>query len=125
MVYGDNKAYNVALIVPDHDAVQSFARAAGLGEGSVAELVEHPLLRQQFTREIARVSSEFKGYERVRAFAFAPEPFTQDNGTVTPSLKLKRHEIMRRWGGLLEELYSAHEGAEPKLTSPQRERRAV
>lgn len=125
MVYGDNKAYNVALIVPDQHAVLSFARAAGLSEGSVAQLVEHPLLRQQFSREIARFSNEFKGYERVRSFAFAPEPFTQDNGTVTPSLKLKRHEIMRRWGGLLQELYSAREADEPPLTSPQRERRAV
>jgi long-chain acyl-CoA synthetase len=41
----------------------------------------------------------------VHDFAFAPEPFAQHNGTLTPSLKLKRHEILRRWGSLLEALY--------------------
>jgi long-chain acyl-CoA synthetase len=117
MVYGDNKAYNVALIAPDAQAVRSFASAAGVAEQSLPALLELPLVRQQFTREIERFSGEFKGYEKVRAFAFSPEPFTQENGTLTPSLKLKRHEIVRRWGGLLNELYSERAGASGRATA--------
>jgi long-chain acyl-CoA synthetase len=116
MVYGDNKAYNVALIAPDAQAVRSFASAAGVPEQSLRALLELPLVRQQFAREIERCSSDFKGYEKVRAFAFAPEPFTQENGTLTPSLKLKRHEIVRRWGALLEELYPERAGGTARAT---------
>lgn len=111
MLYGDNKPYNVALIAVDPQAVLDFARSAGLRESSLPELLAHPLLKQQFAREIEHFSGDFKGYERVRCFAFAPEPFSQDNGTLTPSLKLKRHEILRRWGGLLEELYAQPAGS--------------
>jgi long-chain acyl-CoA synthetase len=111
MLYGDNKPYNVALIAADPQAVLGFAKSAGLRESTLPELLEHPLLQQQFAREIERLSGDFKGYERVRCFAFAPEPFSQDNGTLTPSLKLKRHEILRRWGGLLEQLYAQPAGS--------------
>lgn len=105
MVYGDNRPFNVALIVPNTEAVLGFARARGLPEQSVDALLDTSELRELFARELERVSRELKAYERVREFAFAPEPFGQDNGTLTPSLKLKRHEILRRWGDLLGRLY--------------------
>ncbi len=111
MVYGDSKACNVALIVPDAQAVQSFAKAEGLPAQSLSALVESPRVKQQFSREIERFSADFKGYERVRSFAFVLEAFSQENGTLTPSLKLKRHEIVRRWGSLLEQLYPQQTGS--------------
>jgi long-chain acyl-CoA synthetase len=111
MLYGDNKPYNVALIVPDAATLREFAERAGLRELELNALLESSEVRQLFAREIERLSGEFKGYERVRDFAFAPEPFAQQNGTLTPSLKLKRHEILRRWGKLLEQLYPAPPGS--------------
>jgi long-chain acyl-CoA synthetase len=116
MLYGDNKPYNVALIVPDAAALREFAERAGLGELGRKALLSHVEVRQLFEREMERLSDEFKSYERVRDFAFAPEPFAQDNGTLTPSLKLKRHEILRRWGRLLERLYSQPPGSAPQAT---------
>jgi long-chain acyl-CoA synthetase len=124
MVYGDNRAYNVALIVPDEQAVRGLAREQGLAAQSLPSLLEHPQVRARFAREIEQFSSDFKGYERVRAFAFACEGFKQENGMLTPSLKLKRHEIVRRWGGLLDQLYPERPADELELTSP-RERRAI
>jgi long-chain acyl-CoA synthetase len=125
MVYGDNRAYNVALIVADAEAVRSLARAEGLLEQSLSALLERTQIKQQFAREIERLSSELRGYERVRCFAFAPEPFSQENGTLTPSLKLKRHVIVERWGSLLEALYpepahGVHTDTRPALTSAAR-----
>jgi long-chain acyl-CoA synthetase len=122
MLFGDNKPYNVALIAPDAATLRDFAERAGLGELERKALLSRGEVRQLFAREIERLSTEFKGYERVRDFAFAPEPFTQDNGTLTPSLKLKRHEILRRWGSLLEALYleppgSLNSAARHALTS--------
>jgi long-chain acyl-CoA synthetase len=103
MIYGDNKAYNVALIVPDAAAVASL----GFGPRPLSALCALPEVRQRFAQEIERLSAEFKGYERVRSFAFVLEDFTQENGTLTPSLKLKRHEIVRRFAPVLEGLYES------------------
>jgi long-chain acyl-CoA synthetase len=106
LVYGDNRPYNVALIVPNEKALQEFAQSAGLGDQSPAGLLEHPRVKLLFSREIERLSLDFKGYERIRDFVFVPEPFTQQNGLLTPSLKLRRAEILKRWGSLLEGLYA-------------------
>jgi long-chain acyl-CoA synthetase len=112
MVYGDNRPHNVALVVPDLRAVREFAAKVGLSRRDPEELLQHPRVRQRLAREIEQWSAEFRGYERIRDFAFAPEPFSQETGTMTPSMKLKRDEIMRRWGYLVEGLYSTGAAAE-------------
>jgi len=106
MVYGDNRPYNVALIVPNEKALHEFGESAGLGAQGHAGLLEHPRVKLLLSREIERLSLDFKGYERIRDFAFVPEPFTQQNGLLTPSLKLRRAEILKRWGSLLDGLYA-------------------
>jgi long-chain acyl-CoA synthetase len=105
MVCGSDKPCNVALVAPDSAAVEGFAASRGLTAESPEALLRHPEVRAEFTREIERLCAELKGYERVRAFAFVPEPFSQENGTLTPSLKLRRSEITERWSRLLAELY--------------------
>jgi long-chain acyl-CoA synthetase len=55
--------------------------------------------------ELDKLSSEFKGYERIRNFALISEDFTQENGMLTPKLSLKRRNVMQKWGGELEKLY--------------------
>jgi long-chain acyl-CoA synthetase len=63
-------------------------------------------VKQRIVAEIARLSSEFRGYERIRAVALLPEDFTQDNQMLTPSMKLKRRKVLERWGSVLEALYA-------------------
>ena len=43
--------------------------------------------------------------EKVRQFAFADEPFTIENGEMTPSLKIRRHQIRARYGERIDKLY--------------------
>ena len=59
-------------------------------------------------------SSEWKGYERVRDFVLLPEDFTQQNDMLTPSMKIKRRNVMARWGGNLEALYRTPAAAAAK-----------
>lgn len=105
VVCGADKPCNVALIAPDVAALHGFAAARGLTATSPEALLQHPEVRAEFAREIERLSAELKSYERVRAFALVPEPFSQENGTLTPSLKLRRNAITERFGRLLAELY--------------------
>jgi long-chain acyl-CoA synthetase len=90
MIHGDNRPYNVALIVPDPQA------ADGKDERELRELI---------AAEIKRCSAGFKGYEKVQEFAVIAEDFTQENGMLTPTLKLKRRNVLARWGEVIESLY--------------------
>ena len=59
-------------------------------------LQELPAFRSAIRAAIDRVNGELSVIEKVRQFAFADEPFTIDNGEMTPSLKIRRHKIRER-----------------------------
>jgi long-chain acyl-CoA synthetase len=102
MVYGDNKPHNVALVVPDAEAVRSWAAKQGV---AVADVADSEHVRQLLRSEIGALCRDLKGYERVQNFIIALEDFTTDNGMLTPTLKLKRRVVLERYGSELDALY--------------------
>ncbi|HET6280144.1 MAG TPA: AMP-binding protein, partial [Polyangia bacterium] len=104
MVYGDNKPFNVALIVLDAAAVAEWAAKEGIAITGAPGLAHDPRVRDKISAEIDVYSSGFRGYERIRAFALIDDDFTQDNDMLTPTLKLKRRKVVSRWGVELERL---------------------
>jgi len=104
MVYGDKRPHLVAVLVPDDAFIAQWAREndrkPDLGELSDSEKF-HERLRETMERASARLSP----IEQVRRFIVAEEAFTTENGLMTPSLKIRRHEIRRIYGERLEALY--------------------
>ncbi|MEN8114023.1 MAG: long-chain fatty acid--CoA ligase [Actinomycetota bacterium] len=105
MVYGEQRPHNVALIIPDMDALVKWAETHGLGDLSHDALLESEKVSDLYQREIARLSGSIKGYEKVRGFVLEDEEFTPENGMLTPSLKVKRRAVMARYGDDIEKLY--------------------
>ena len=106
MVYGDNKPYNVALIVADLPALEQWAGEHELtakGEALLAEPAVMKLLEEQ----VAKYSSEFKQFEKIRKLALVSEDFTTANDMLTPSLKVKRRVVLKKHGEKLTSLYDA------------------
>jgi long-chain acyl-CoA synthetase len=90
--------------VPDPDWLRDWAAA----EGKVADLQAlsgDEGLRKALGAAVERVNRELNGLERVRRFAIAPEPFSIENEMMTPSMKVRRHVVRRRYGALLDKLY--------------------
>jgi len=102
MIYGANKPHNVALVVPDAEAVRGWATKQGVPLEDVARSEQ---VRRLLRDEIEACSKAIKGYERVQAFIIALEDFTTDNGMLTPTLKLKRRAVLERYGRELDNLY--------------------
>jgi long-chain acyl-CoA synthetase len=103
MLYGDNRPYNVALVVLAVDAVQAWAKHAGLTLDR--DLTVDPNVRSLVAGELRRLAESFRGYEAPQAFRLITEDFTIESGLLTPSLKLKRREAIARYGATLEALY--------------------
>jgi long-chain acyl-CoA synthetase len=102
---GDGRAYNVALIVPNMQALRRWADREHVYAPDAASLVEHPEVRAQFAREIERCSEAFREYEKVRNFAFLPSPLTVEGASLTPSLKVRRRVVAERYRELIDSLY--------------------
>ncbi len=92
MVYGDRRPHLVALIVPDDETVKVHD---GDTEG----------LTKAVGEAIKRASAGLSPIETVKRFALAAEPFTIDNGEMTPTMKTRRHAIIGRYGDVLDGLY--------------------
>jgi long-chain acyl-CoA synthetase len=105
MIYGDNKPFNVALVAANLDTIKDWAKAHGMSDKKPDELLSHDKLRAKIKEELDKLSTEFKGYERIRNFALISEDFTQENGMLTPKLSVKRRNVMQKWGSELEKLY--------------------
>lgn len=103
MLYGDNRPYNVALVVLNVDAVRTWAKQRGLTLGR--DLTTDPNVKKLVEDDLARFAQSFRGYERPQAFSITTEDFTIESGLLTPSLKLKRREAIARFGEALEALY--------------------
>jgi long-chain acyl-CoA synthetase len=104
MIHGDGRPYNVALVVPDVQAVRGWAQKQGLTLPD--NVCTDDRVRDLVVSEIARLSEDFKGFEKPRAVTLVGEDFTIGNGLLTPTLKLKRREVIACHGNLIDDLYA-------------------
>ncbi len=104
MVSGDKRPHVVALVVPDADWAFEWAKAND-EKFDLPALQGLPAFHSALRKAIDRVNGELSVIEKVRRFAFADEPFTIENGEMTPSMKIRRHQIRARYGERVDGLY--------------------
>jgi long-chain acyl-CoA synthetase len=106
MVFGDNRLFNVAVIVPDLEAVKKWAALQGVTLPAGSAVVEDPRVVALIRGEVDRYSADWKGFERIERFALVAEDFTTENGLLTPTLKLKRRVACQQYAPQIEALYA-------------------
>ena len=105
MVYGDKKPYVTAVIVPS----DTFAKAWGEQNNAptdLASLASNAEFKAAIGKAIERGNSQLGAIEKVRKFILTPQPFTVENDQMTPTLKVRRHTIVREYKDALEALYN-------------------
>jgi len=105
MIEGANKPYNVAIIVPDWLVAGPWAKEQGLPEEPEA-LVKESALIKMIETEVEKACRNIASYEVPKKLLILPEPFSPENGILTPTLKLKRREVHSQFGEKIEALYS-------------------
>ena len=103
----DEKHFVSGLIIPDFDELKNFASASKITFKNEKELIQNPAILKLYEAEINRCQKNMAKYERVRKFALLAEPFTIENETLTPSLKLKRRVIEEKHKAIIDKLYKA------------------
>ncbi len=101
VVIGDRRKYLTALLTLDPEAVARLAASVG------AEGLDHdaPELRVALQEAIDAVNARFARVEHIRRFAVLPRPFTQEDGELTPTLKIKRRVVEANWAETIDALY--------------------
>ncbi len=105
VVIGDRRPYLVALIVIDEDNVARWAQDQRIPFSTFADLSGNDRVRELVAREVERVNRGLSGPEQVKRFALLPKRLYQEDGEVTPTLKVKRKAILEKYGDLIDSLY--------------------
>ncbi|HVW28047.1 MAG TPA: long-chain fatty acid--CoA ligase [Polyangiaceae bacterium] len=108
MIYGENRPYNVAVLAPNRAAIERWARSRAI-DGATA-LASKPVLDLLHT-EILHHSRGLRSYEVPRRFILAREEFATENGLLTPTLKVKRQNVLALYRAELEALYERLDAA--------------
>ncbi|MEV8538873.1 AMP-dependent synthetase/ligase [Streptomyces sp. NPDC051572] len=107
LVVGDNRPFVAALITLDPEALAHWLSVRGLpADTPLADLVEDPRLRADVQKAVDHANEAVSRAESIRAFALIEGEFTEDNGLLTPSLKLKRHVVTAAYAEDIEALYA-------------------
>ncbi|RFC40100.1 MAG: long-chain acyl-CoA synthetase [Candidatus Nitrotoga sp. CP45] len=107
MVYGEGRPYLTALAVVNPAVWADLAQGVGVRAG-MPELLHDPRIEQQALQRIADQIKEFPGYAKINRVLLLTEPWSVDNGLVTPTLKVKRGSVVERFAKEIEQLYQGH-----------------
>ncbi len=117
-VCGDRKPYAVALLTLDRAAVRTWAVGRTLDVSDMHTVAQSPELRGYLDEQVARVNATLQVFERVRSYHILEDEFTQDNGLLTPTEKIRRKEILERYRKQIEDLYeTTPSGPEPSVST--------
>jgi len=109
MVIGDKRPFLAALVVPSPLALEAFAREKGIAFKTYADVLGHPDVLKLYEAEVAKGLTGFAKYEQVYRFRLVPEPFTVENGLLTPSVKMKRPQIGAAYRAEVDAMYAERE----------------
>ena len=107
MVYGEGHSTLVLLAVVNPEKWEEFARQVGV-RPDMPESLRDARVEKEVLARVGEHMKEFPGYARVRRVLLMREPWTIDNGLLTPTLKLKRPQVSLRFAGEIDDLYHGH-----------------
>ncbi|MFC8713694.1 AMP-dependent synthetase/ligase [Streptomyces sp. NPDC057197] len=105
IVVGNDRPYIAALVTLDHEAVEHWLRMRDKPRRSPAELVHDADLETEVRRAVVAANTLVSQTESIRTFRILAQPFTEEHGLLTPSLKLKRRAIEDAYAAEVEALY--------------------
>ena len=105
MVLGEAKPFLSVIAVLNPDEWKKAATGAGIADASH---LAQPGVQEVVLRRIGVQLKALPGYAEVRRAAATLEPWTIDNGLLTPTMKLKRSKVMERFNAEIDQMYAGH-----------------
>ena len=105
VMIGNKRNFPSALVVPNFDALQKWARENGAAAASTDELVRDPRVIELYDRTVRELTAHLAQFERIKKIALLPREFTLEAGELTPTLKVKRRVVEQKYKDVIDRLY--------------------
>ena len=104
-VIGDRRKHLAALIVPDYENLVDFLKQNNLDPKEPDEIAKSTVLRTFLQGRIREINKQLSDVEAVVGFTIVPQPFTQEGGELTPSLKVRRKVVQAHFKDQIDAMY--------------------
>ena len=104
MVHGENQLFNIALLLPDMEALKPYAKEIDV-DLTAPNWTVHPKIQALYEKEMNKYCESFKGFEKPLKFAIISDEWTPAAGFITSTLKLKRRFIVEYYKDVIDRLY--------------------
>ena len=107
VVHGDGRNYCTALITLDPDAMAGWAEHNDLAGTPYAELVSSPQVRELVQGHVDELNARLEKWETIKQFEILPQDLTVEEGDLTPSMKVKRKAVEKKYADTLDRMYTS------------------
>jgi long-chain acyl-CoA synthetase len=106
VLIGNERKFAAALIVPNFEMLDSYAKHKGFEPMSPADYCGDPRIIGLFERQVAAVTAGLARFETVKKIALIDRELTVEGGELTPTMKLKRRVIDEKYREVIDALYA-------------------
>ena len=105
MLVAEGKSFVTAVIVPDFENLEKELPKLNIKLDSWQNVVKLPEVRQFYENKINEIQKPLAAFEKIKKFVLLPESFEISAGEITPTLKVKRNVVLKKYQKLIEEMY--------------------
>jgi len=102
---GDKREYITAFVIPARETMQETFNLDDDFFESPDQFIDDPQIIDWIAQDIRKYSNELAKFERIKAFKIKRNPFSMDEGEITPTMKAKRKVIEKKYADAIEEMY--------------------
>ena len=110
MVIGENQKFASAIISPDFNFLHNWAMRHGINFRDNAELIQHPKVVTRYQQVVNEMNKQLGQTEQIKRFRLVQEEWTPNTGELSPTLKLKRKFLTRRYEVIIQDIFSVQKG---------------
>ncbi|MFT6417323.1 MAG: long-chain acyl-CoA synthetase [Dokdonia sp.] len=106
MVIGDGEKMPAALIQPNFEFLETWAKKKNITSNSIEELLSLERVQKRYQKEVDEANESFAKWEKVKVFRLTPEAWSVEGGHLTPTMKMKRKIIKAKYMALYNDIYN-------------------
>jgi long-chain acyl-CoA synthetase len=105
LIHGDKRNFVTALVSLDEESTMKWAKEKGINGKSYTDVVQMEEAKALISPYVTEINKSLEKWETVKQFAILPKDLSIDAGELTPSLKVKRKVVEKKYAGLLDKMY--------------------
>lgn len=109
---GDKREYITAIIIPNQETLQETFKLSEAFFKEGGDFIEDKEIKEWFEKDIKKISTELAKFERIKNFKIKRNPFSIDEGEITPTMKVKRRIVEKKYAEAINAMYAEEVEAE-------------